>query len=532
MLQRLILVLLGLQTAYLAQGQAVDPVVRIDRWSRKAMDIIPFDQPFYLILPVDSTLTMDQVYQLSLYKKNKGDNTQILPFPLASYENSQIKANGGRIFDSAGSRYLRVHITERLLPNTPFSVILYLTGATFYFSQLDKIDVELYQNDPAAKKDYHDLTATLFIKHSHEQQQILWPRFDATDTDRIYSHVPGIQPYRQYFIDSLFDSYNVLFDEDTAILNRLETISDTLKSVKFTISNLFKGDFRKDPQAAKLLSNSSHFLTILENLLNVDSVAPYFASGKLNIQDFEVTDTLDDNDVAGRVANLKKLLQAIDTISFNFHLSLFMATVPDSIRSGIYNTCLGLKPLVKSRIKNLSDAAETIRKRLNANAAIFGGELSFGASAPIGEDLQTSSGHFFIPDLGLANCGTFVGRQFGYVVRPYLGVNISFIPINKQVPIDSIAHRKLLHRLSAVVGLTTTPMTRQGTGDLINTMSLVTGIGYRLSRGFRITTGILIYKRNSANPVLPQQVTVGPMLAASLDLDVANWFTDLKNLIF
>jgi hypothetical protein len=43
---------------------------------------------------------------------------------------------------------------------------------------------------------------------------------------------------------------------------------------------------------------------------------------------------------------------------------------------------------------------------------------------------------------------------------------------------------------------------------------------------------VLVYKRNNTNPELPQPVTVGPMIALSLDLDVANWFSELKGKLY
>ena len=527
-----LLLLLFLQSANSLFAQP-EPIIRIDHWTGTTTDAVPFDRPFVLVLPVDSTLKMEQITEIALQKSGVKNGQPFLDTnKLADYGAPQIKSLGGHLIDSGKFKYLMLRIPARLPSNTRFSVILYVTS-TVYFQQLEKINVDLYHRKIAkARQEYHDLASNIYLKNSNNGVQIEWPPFDPGDTDPIYNPAPGNLPYRRYFEDSLRSLYDKILTDDGVIAGNLQQLADLLHNAGFSIPNLFAGDFKKDYATGRVLINSPQFLTPLQNLLNLDDAIPYFAAGKLDPQKYEPYDTVKDNESDLRIANLGKLKQSLDTISYNFHETPFATTIDDATRHNLNIIIQRTLPAIRDRIDSLKTFVTTINQRMNRDSAIFGGQLSLAASAPVGQDIKTTSGNYIIADLGLASALTFVNGKPGYEIRPYLGINISFTPIDKSVPFDSVQHKKLLHRLSAVLGLTTAAQTRQGTGDLINTMSLVSGVAYRLTRSFRVTVGVLVYKRNSANPVLPQQVTVGPMVAASLDLDVATWFSDLKKLVF
>lgn len=298
------------------------------------------------------------------------------------------------------------------------------------------------------------------------------------------------------------------------------------------ISDLFKCNCEKDFVARELFADSTKFLIPLQNLLYVPSAGPDFAAGRLDIQEFEPYRQLKITELQKRIDNLGRLKIALTNISYFYHLSSFADNLPSAVKDALYLYVQQALIAIDAKVKVLTAANKNLRNGINADTDLLNVEVAYGGTSPTGEDLRTSSGHYIIPDIGLANAGTFVNHAFGYTVRPYLGVNFSFTAIDKSQPLSAIEHRRLLHHLSAVLGLTTTPLTRQGTSDLIKSMSVVTGIAYRVSRAFRFTGGVLVYQRNNANPVLPQRVTVGPMLALSLDLDVATWFSDLKGKLF
>jgi hypothetical protein len=494
------------------------PTVRIDPHFRNGQQVAPFDHMFYLLVPVDTTLQTDELTQLNLYsisgtRRNPNKDFHILKLYFLDQATDTVFVDTPK---EAGIKYLKILIDTKLEPYTRFSVILVLKPSHAYGDQFNAINERLYGKDiDGAQQKYKDLVSGLTVKYS--STPVVWPPFER---------------YQRFFEDSLRSLYIEVDEEDSAILNNMNRLRDTIKSTGFKISDLFERSRQKDVTVNKFLSDSTKLLIPLVNLLNLPRSLRFFASGQLNMQEFEPYKLSKKIDLDKRIGNLSRLKAALTMVSLFFQGSPFSAKISDSVIDGIRASVQHASAIIDSRIETLTNAKKAIRQRLNSMKGLGGADVSFGGTSPTGEDLQTASGHYFIPDFGLANALTFVNHQAGYTVRPYLGVNVSFTAIDKSQRLKFVGNRWLLHRLSFVMGLTTTPLTRQGTSDLIKSMSVVTGLAFRLSTEFRVTGGVLIYQRNNANPDLPQQVTVGPMLALSLDLDVAKWFGDLKGKIF
>jgi hypothetical protein len=468
------------------------------------------------MVPVDTSLRLDELGELDLYRvTGKGDN---IKFPtIKIYTETDL---GGSWFvdtPKAGAyKYLMLLIDVQMLPNTRFIAVLDIKPTHEYFDKLNAINLSLYTGDLAeAQKGYSELTTGLTVKYS--RTPIAWPPFEN---------------YRKFFVDSLRSLYDQIAVEEPAIGADMKKLRDTLKSAGIRISDLFECNCQKDFVANELFSDSTKFLIPLQNLLNVPEALSYFATGRLDIQEFEPYKVVKAVDLQKRIDNLGRLKTALTNISYFYHLSSFADRIRPSVKDGIYNSVLDALPAIDKRIKELTDFNKKIRKGINSMKGIDSEEPVAGGILPSGEDLQTASGHYIIPDLGLAVAATSVNHKPGATVRPYLGVNISFIAIDKSQPLRAIEHRRLWHHLSFVMGLTTTSLSRQGTSDLIKSMSVVGGFAYRLSRAFRVTGGVLVYNRDNPNPDLPQQVAVGPLLALSLDLDLAKWFGDLKSKLF
>jgi len=522
----IVLIVLALLSMTFLKAQQV-PIVRIDPHSRVGVQTAPFDHTFYLLLPVDTTLQLDELKQVNLYKiprkytrgyaRKKMDSPKAMP-KIKYYDAEYLKK--AWFVDTpkeASFKYLKIYIDTQLLPNTHFSVILVQKASHDYLDQLNEINENLYNGDIAlSEQEYLKITSGLKIKYSSNEEA--WPSFDS---------------YKLFFQDSLMSLYHEIALMDTAISNNLDKLRDSLISAGFHISQLLEYNRRKELMSKEIFSDSTKFLVPLINLLNVDSTAiPSFAAGKLNIQQFEPYQMAKDNEIQKRVDNYERLKVAITNISYFFHFSSFAPSIHAPTGISIYSSVINALKAIDKRIMVLKNTFTKIRGQINGQQRLFSAELAYGGTTPNGEDLQTSSGHYIIADLGIANVGTFVNNRFGYIARPYLGVNFSFIAIDKSQPLINIENKRFLHKLSAVIGLTTVSLSQQGTYDLISNMSVVTGLAYRISRGVRFTFGVLVYKVDNANPVLPQKVTVGPMAALSLDLDIAKWFNDLKSKVY
>ena len=498
------------------RAQFQDPTVIVDPHTHTLQQAAPFDQEFYLLLPVDPTLQADEVEELQV-KRVTGKKNNLQFTTIQEYKEGEFHELS--ITDSPkveGYKFLRVHIVKQLLPNTRFVIVLIIKPSHAYLKELNKINYEIITGELGqARKDYDEVAGKLYVQHS--ETPLGWPDFDR---------------YKTRFIDSARPAYQNIIQEDSSLYRLLTQLKDTLDSAGVLIPNLFRYEYEKDFIAQRILTDSTKLLIPLHNLLYVPSALPYFGTGRLNIRELRLYDPALEVDAQKRIDNLTNLDSALYQIGYFCQFTYFSKAIPKKAQNNIDSLVQAGEMMIRNRVKSLTDDGKGIRNAINKIPGIASAEASYGGTLPMGEDLQTSSGHYFIPDLGLASAGTFVGRQFGYVVRPYLGVNISFVAINKNLPISSIQNKKLLHRLSAVVGLTTTALSRQGTYDLIGSMSVVTGLAYRFSRAFRVTSGCLIYKRDARDPLLPAQVTIGPMVALSLDMDVAHWFSDLKSKLY
>src|ERR1700739_139719 len=121
----------GLVWAMTVCGQTI-PVVRIDPFTHAAQQNAPFDRTFYLWMPVDTTLEMDEIDQLNLNRMNKKGSK--LPFDtIATWTADELER--ARFVDTVKipkSKYLQVFINQQLLPNTRFSVVLFIRATHEY----------------------------------------------------------------------------------------------------------------------------------------------------------------------------------------------------------------------------------------------------------------------------------------------------------------------------------------------------------------------------------------------------------------
>jgi hypothetical protein len=196
-------------------------------------------------------------------------------------------------------------------------------------------------------------------------------------------------------------------------------------------------------------------------------------------------------------------------------------------------------------LKNISDyndalqkANTSVLKGIISDESIFGFNWASGGTRTESQDIKSAAGNYLIPDIGLVNIFSVIkgplahDYQFKNIVRPYWGLNISWVPINKNVSIKSVKYYKVLHYFSTTIGLTAIPLNLSGGADLIKSMSLVTGIGIRPFRWGRVTIGSLMYTRDNPNPAKSPIITFAPLLGVSVDLDVVSWAQILQGKIF
>ncbi|HSZ34200.1 MAG TPA: hypothetical protein VK772_12870 [Puia sp.] len=504
-------------------------VVRIDPYSRRSPDTAPFDQPFMIFIPIDSSLKEGDLFQLDIYQTfRNGKNEQIF-----RYDSGQLR-NYSRIVDSPRTqafKFVHVFMNMQLTPGARFGINLYHCVTDDIFEKLDEINFKIMDRDNTAANDYHDLGKLQSVHFSYGEP-IKWPSFYDGDNDSIYSPIAlkNHYAYTGFFDNGLRKDYEQILGHDTLISNRLDSLKKQFLSNRFFTDSLYRCNCQKDLVATELFADSSKFLIPLLNMTYLDSSLELFGEGYLDIEEFSTHKIIKSNQTLARIRNLERLKDALININYFFHLSTFAASIPHERKKDIYNFILPTIIAIERKIKRMKDAYVDIKMKIKSNHYFFAGERSYSASSPVGQDIKTAAGNYIIPDFGLTNFGTTVFNQFGYGIRPYLGVNISLRPIDKSIPIERVIHKGLI-RYSVVLGLTTYQMTREGTNDLFKNMSLIAAIGYRLSRGCRVNGGVILYRHDNPNPVLQQSYTLGPEVSLSMDLDIVSWISKLTNTV-
>jgi hypothetical protein len=120
-----------------------------------------------------------------------------------------------------------------------------------------------------------------------------------------------------------------------------------------------------------------------------------------------------------------------------------------------------------------------------------------------------------------ADAGFIYAWQIGTIV-PYLGTNIYFRPVNKDVPLSQKS--SLGRRFAVTVGMTLKSVkdARTTRKDLFSDQALLLGAGIRITQSIRLGAGALVFLRVDPNP-LKNHDTVGatPYFAFSFDINVA-----------
>lgn len=131
-------------------------------------------------------------------------------------------------------------------------------------------------------------------------------------------------------------------------------------------------------------------------------------------------------------------------------------------------------------------------------------------------------------DFGAAFAAPSGGTSFDPWLVPYLGLNIYFVPVEREIPLEEIhgSHwDKFLQRFSVTVGMTLSQPKISGREFkpffLGSSNPLVAALGYRLTPYSRVTMGAMIYSLGDVNPTsVGSGIYAAPFLGYSLDADV------------
>lgn len=147
-------------------------------------------------------------------------------------------------------------------------------------------------------------------------------------------------------------------------------------------------------------------------------------------------------------------------------------------------------------------------------------------------NLLTETKFRIIPDFGFV--ALFKGNNL-YDFQdftPYLGFQVGFRSMDKNLELRMIHYKSWRHRLSFMSGITLKSLKIDGQReDFFGNNSLITGFGFRLNNYFRVTSGVVWFKATDPNRLTNNKpLRFSPFIGLSLDLDLQDLFGGIKKL--
>ncbi|MET1259416.1 hypothetical protein ABV409_08740 [Flagellimonas sp. DF-77] len=188
----------------------------------------------------------------------------------------------------------------------------------------------------------------------------------------------------------------------------------------------------------------------------------------------------------------------------------------------------------KKVISNLTEQSKAINKgvqklkKLNSHIV---DENIFGNTGF--EKISSEASKWILPDAGLL----FAFSKEANVLRPFLGVNINFGPVDKDVksrfmprgkenniPNTNRTLRFLRQHTSLMLGVSVGSIKIEDSReDLFGSINIVTGLGFRVNRAIRLSGGTLWYNQINPNPLLSDKKTKAlGFLSISFDIEFKN----------
>ncbi|UOE47881.1 hypothetical protein MTO98_26070 [Mucilaginibacter sp. SMC90] len=254
-------------------------------------------------------------------------------------------------------------------------------------------------------------------------------------------------------------------------------------------------------------------------------------SGRLSTKDL-IADPAAAEDYTTRRSNIKFSLKQLQ-ILVEFLVNL-KAHDPNQARfSRVYASAVQLMKDMQA----VSDSIDKVNKLNNSIIAAWRGAyqgLETQNSLVSTETLDFTSANKLriIPDFGLM--GVFTGdRVFHFSdLVPFLGFEVDFRSINKNLPMKLVYNKNIWYYLSFSAGLTLTSIAIPNKRfNLFGDQNIYTGLGFRVNNSLRVTGGAVWFKTVNSDPLQTNQpLGFSPYVALSLDLDLQSLFGGINKL--
>jgi hypothetical protein len=331
--------------------------------------------------------------------------------------------------------------------------------------------------------------------------------------------LPGIITLYQMVKDSV-QALTAKPVKDTLAKDALETVM--AEAIKCPCSN--KG-IRDLTQANDLL----HIISIL-SVANVSQLEA-MRLGTLSSKDITTKATKTD-DYDTRSANIKATITQLQLLTDFLRLNSALSPRTPAFKQ-LYTS-------INVYINDLQAESERLRKLISLNATVgnsllklFSSEQSqsiTGSTQTL--DFMTTNKLKIVPDFGFV--GVFTGDKVFHVsdLAPYLGFEVDFRSINKNIPMRMVHYKDIWYYLSFSGGVTLTSLAIPNKRvDMFGKQNILTGLGFRINNSLRFTAGGVWFKTVNKDPLKTNQpLGFSPYLGLALDLDLQSLFGGINQL--
>ena len=255
--------------------------------------------------------------------------------------------------------------------------------------------------------------------------------------------------------------------------------------------------------------------------------------GLLNLKD-PFAKALQPEDYALRIANLKSSqTQLSDLIEFARKEATYHLAQSRNIQQLL--KCLGSWQI---HMAHEATQLDNIVKAQEALAEVFTESLRLKQARPLALgsttelNLVSDTKLRIMPDFGFV--ALFKGDKL-YTFQdftPYLGFEVGFRAMDKNIPLRLIRYKSFWHHLSFMSGVTLRSLKIENQrDDFFGSSSLITGLGYRLNNYLRLTGGTVWFKATDPSKLSNNKpIRISPFVGLSIDLDVQELFGGISKL--
>lgn len=496
----------------IVHGQSIESfplnedVIKVDAITRKPEKAIPFDRPFSLLITLNKT---DDIVNVFAY--------------YVALENGTRNINEASPIPNVKHRIVEKQLVVDFPPLPPkthfdFCIIRKFSGDNLiefrqFVDTLAKKNVERIGilNAGDVEDNYTRFKAKM-------EKQVYRNNRSALGKDYLFS-AAGVDPDR--VLDTWFTSIRV----------------DTF------YSNIFNHNYNFAPPADLedvIVHNATVFNTNKEDATTLNLLYRIIKEGKFtNLTDGTLPIHYDYTSLPANKYAFADRISNLDTTISQLRKSLRQAEklflITGAADAEIESLTRVLQSLIVQLVRNrnvLNNNFKGLNKTIQDQEDLRYTEWFINTSDF--RDLQTMAGYVLLPQIGIG--GVVVRKndnELNLLPKLLLGVNIFLKPIDKSLKRKYIPNKNIWNYLSISLAVALGKFDDPEFDNLSTGTSILLGPALRLNRSFYISMGASFFRQLDVNPLKNQKRTrVGGYVSVLLDIDITSTVSGVRSLLF